>query len=826
MNKKPKAPPIRTTRALRTPDEPSLDAIPRWLPALVYALATIVLFREFVFENGRLLGTDTLGAGYFARDFYTNFVHTFKSFPLWNPLQYGGLPFIDGMHGDIFYPPSIAMFFLNAEAMWGWKMMLHVFLAGVFTYLWLRELNVSRGSALLGGLIFMMGADLVSLVFPGGDGKLFVSALAPLAFLLTERAVRLRRVRDYAAFALGIALLVFTSHMQLAYFCIWGVTLYFIFRLVQLKRSGDLVGRTLALNFGAFALAGILGVGAAAIQFFPPLSYLREASQRTSKTLHAEQDVGYEYSTSWSLHPEEVMSLVVPDFVGDNVQTQDDPGTSYWGRNAVKLNSEYAGLVPLLLLPLLFLRRRRGQTIFFALLAVFAITYGLGADTPLFRLYYMIPGVKLFRAPSLIIFLYGLSIATLAALAFDRASELGRGSDRDVSVARRTLWIAVGVVGLLALLAGSGVLTSVWLSMFGAEIPAEKGAALTAQLPAIKKGFAIALFVAIGVTLAWEGFARRMWSARTALVAVAVIAFVELYRVDRSFIEGTVLMNENVDNTTFAPDPSIDYLRQQQAAGHVFRVYDLANMLQVQAAPYPQNAFATHGLEQTAGHHGNEMGRYRELLGSDQPVNAVMKSPQLFDLTNTEYLTSPAPVEIPGYSEVFRGDRTIVYRNANVLPRAYLVGKVEVVPADKAVDHLLTPGFDFRNTALIEEPLASGITIQPNPAGSVQWLERQNTEQRIKVRTDRPALLVVSDNFYHAWKAQVDGRDTPVLRANHAFRAVPVPAGEHDVTFRYDRSYLRGPLYTTVLILLVLTVLAFGPFLRDALRARRVGEAT
>src|SRR5687767_8130387 len=241
---------------------------------LFYALATLVLFREALLGGGLLLGTDTQALSYFARNFYTEFVRQFHMFPLWDPLMFGGLPFIDGMHGDIFYPPSLALFFMDAANMWAWKMALHVFLAGIFCFGWLRELGLRRELALFGGLVYMMGADLVSLVFPGGDGKLFVSALAPLAFLLTERAISRRRLSDYAVFSLGIALMVFTSHMQAAYFAIWGVTLYFFFRLVQTWRAEPKPAR-IAVNLGLFALAGVLGVGAAAVQFFPPLGYLR-----------------------------------------------------------------------------------------------------------------------------------------------------------------------------------------------------------------------------------------------------------------------------------------------------------------------------------------------------------------------------------------------------------------------------------------------------------------------------------------------------------------------------------------------------------------------
>src|SRR5688572_9583868 len=296
MSKKTKATVAPKRQTSRSPAPPS--EIPAWVPPVVYALVTIILFREFFFGGARLLGTDTLELGYFARNFYTEFVQQFHRFPLWNPLLYGGLPFIDGMHGDIFYPPSLAMFFLNAAPMWSFKMALHVFLAGCFTYLWLREIGASRGASFVGGLIYMMGADLVSLVFPGGDGKLFVSALAPLAFWLTERSVVRRRVRDFAAFSLGIALMVFTSHMQLVYFCIWGVSLYFIFRVWQLARADESGhGGVHALGaLGAFAVAGVLGVAAATVQFAPPLQYLREWSHRADKTEQAQ--TGYAYSTT------------------------------------------------------------------------------------------------------------------------------------------------------------------------------------------------------------------------------------------------------------------------------------------------------------------------------------------------------------------------------------------------------------------------------------------------------------------------------------------------------------------------------------------------
>jgi hypothetical protein len=786
--------------------------MPLWVAPAVFALATLVLFHEFFLQGGLLLGRDTYALSYFARNFYTTFVQENGRFPLWDPLLFGGLPFVDGMHGDIFYPPSLAMFFMNARAMWGWKMVMHVFLAGVFTFLWLRGLGLRRGPALFGGLIYMMGADLVSLVLPGGDGKLFVSALAPLMFWLTERCVRHRRIADFALFALGLSLVVFTSHMQLAYFTVWGVSLYFFFRVAQAWRAGK-NGAAVARLAGLYSLAGLLGVGAAAVQFFPPLGYLREWSHRAEKTA---AETGYEYSTTYSLHAEEVVSLVVPEFVGDNAQTETVSPNRYWGRNAFKINNEYAGLVPLLLVPLLFLRKRNPETWFFAALAVCSLLYAVGANTPLFRLFYLIPGVSLFRAPSLIIFLYGLSVATLGALGLQRI--LDWAADDEVQrPMQRTLWITAGVFLVLALAESGGIISGLFQSM--RELTPEQGAALQQNLPAIRTGFWIAFALAVAVGGVWESLSRGWLGVREVVIALCVLAALDLYRVDRPFIRNVVLLGQDRlrnDPTLFEPDETIRFLQQQAASDpEPFRVYDIGSILQNGGPVYDHNVLAAHGIEQLAGHHGNEIGRYRELVGGDVAINAATSQLRLLDLANVRYFVSPQRLQSStDYEEVHVGSRAATYRNRRAMPRAYLAGNVEVVPDAQAAERLLSPEFPTRTTALLPEPLPAGVQIQPDPQGAVTWTEREADRYTLRVSTDKPALLVISENYYPAWKASVDGQPITILRANYTFRAIPVPAGEHEVRLFYESDSLRRSALVSAALLALLLLVSLTLVLR------------
>jgi hypothetical protein len=777
-------------RASTRPTTPPEERLPGWLAPALYAIVTLILFREFIFGLKEILGTDTIALGYFARNFYTHFLRDLGTFPVWNPLLFGGLPFVDGMHGDIFYPVSLLLTFLDPARSWGWKLVLHVFLAGCFTYLWLRGIAVGRGSALFGGLVYMLGAHLISLVYPGHDGKLFVAALTPLVFWLAERAVTRRGIPEFAFFALGVTMLLLTAHMQLAYFAVWGVTLYFGFRLVQLWRQERRPG-TIARLFGLFALAGLAGTAAAAVQLVPPYLYLNEWSHRVEKTVEAEAERGYEYATSWSLHPEEAVGLVVPEFAGDNISTADGrQNNTYWGRNPFKLNAEYAGLVPLLLVPLLFLRRRDPRAWFFAGLGVLSLLFALGATTPVFRIFYhLVPGVKLFRAPSTIVFLLGLSVATLGALGLERFLEgvgmgAGEGAEEGRRV-RRYLWGATAALALLALLASSGALLDLWRAVFYPGIEPHKEAALAANLPAIRTGFGIAFLLALVVAATWEARARGIVGRQVALAALVILAALDLWRVDRDFVTGTVALNEiGVDPALYQADPTIHFLQSRQGAGEVFRVLDLG--------AYGTNVLAVHGLEQVAGHHGNELGRYRALVGGDQVANVAASELRLLDLVNATYLVSPQPIEAPGFTEVFRGNRSLVYRNDNALPRAFLVGETEVVADDDAVARILGRDFDFRSTAALAEPLPEGVRLEAGPMGEVEWTAREHDRASLRVRTDRPALLVVTENFYPAWHAAVDGAPAPVLRADYAFRAIPVPAGEHEVTLTYHSRVLNA----------------------------------
>ena len=150
-------------------------------------------------------------------------------------------------------------------------------------------------------------------------------------------------------------------------------------------------------------MAVVVALMLGAVQLLPSYKFTTKQSVRAGK-----ERTGYEYATSWSMHPEETAGMIVPSFSGYIDAHQDGPGGNlYWGKNSFKLNTEYHGFLPIIFaLTALFMLRNRLKW-YFSGIALLSLVYALGADTPVYRLFYaFVPGVKNFRAPSMIIFLF------------------------------------------------------------------------------------------------------------------------------------------------------------------------------------------------------------------------------------------------------------------------------------------------------------------------------------------------------------------------------------------------------------------------------------
>ena len=794
--------------------------LPAWLPWGLYGTLSLLLFGAFVFSSQMLFGSDTMGLGYMARQFYAGAVRS-GDFPLWSPNLLGGVPFLEAISGgDSLYPTALLLFVMAPYRALGWKLVLHVFLAGVFMHGWTRSLGATRPAALVAGTGYLLAPFMVTLVFPGNDGKLFVTALTPLLFWAMESTFHRKGLLPHAGVAGVVALVILTTQFQMAYFLFGAAGLYYAFRCVQEAGVQRRLGWTPAFGrFGIFLAASVLGAAIAGVQLMPAVTYATEFSRRTATTTAATPEANKEYASQWSLHPEEVAALVVPEFVGNSAGGSAWTTNTYWGRNFFKLQSEYVGLVVLLLAGVSFFgSRRRGVRLFLTGIGVLALFYALGAYTPVWHsAYALLPGIRLFRSASMVVFLFGFAAVTLSAFGVDRLLELKADADPAAATkVLRFLWIATGVLALGFLLAAGGALGPLWTSLLYRDIGPGKAAALVTDQPYLVRGFLVATILAAGTAgLTWATV-RGQFKRGGLVTGLVLLVVVDLWRVDAPFIQ--VVDPERVTR----PGPLVEELVRRKEAEPPFRA---ANVGSVQADQ--DVTAASFGIELAGGHHPNDLARYRELIGMEGSGSATnLLNPNVLRVLNVRYLIWPTAQqggEPQGMEVVARSNSGgQVYQSLLTypgLPRARLVGAAEVVPDNRVVERVLAPDFDPALTALLSEP--SPVTLPGGPVqGDVQWGQVGLDRLELTVESDSNALLVVADNWYPAWKATVDGIEAPVLRAYHTLRAVPVGPGRHDVVMWYDPGTLRGGMLTTVFGLLVLVAVIVVSLVRDR---RRVG---
>ena len=849
---------------------PDVRQLQWWVPGTLYVGATLVLFAEFIFSDAMLYGLDTVeSGGYMARAYLAEQLAK-GDFPLWGTRQYGGIPFLEALSGgDAIYPTSLLYFISETYRALGWKLVLHVLAGGFFMHGWIRSLGLDRRAATTAGLAWVLAPVVVTLVFPGNDGKLMVASLAPLVFWGAESVMRGPSGRSGAGLAGAVALTCLTTQFQTAYFLFVSVGAYAVFRAVQRWRKGATGARRFH-PLAVFLGSALLGGGLAAFQLLPAASYVAEASRRTATTVDASPEEARIYSSSWSLHPEEVVSLVVPEFVGNSMADAAWGSSTYWGRNPLKFNHEYVG-VTVLVLALFGLtggawartgrgpgkrrgagaRRGRGAQRgrgagrgqdespsgaspglrwFMAGMGMAWLLFALGAHTPVWRLFYeVVPGISLFRAPSLSAFLISFGATTLLAVGVDDIARTRPSPGVFLASARgRTL---VGFVGLLLLgliLQSSGGLERFWTTVVhpGAVADGQSSAALAKLEPFATRGFGIALLLAaLAVGTLWAALEGKMSATAAIVVATGLIA-VDLGRIDRAFI------------TTFdyhawaAPDANARFLADRKETAPPFRVADLRESIQ-------EVEYAMHGQDLVGGHHPNDLVRYRQLLGLEgsQVSGANTSHPNILRMLNVKYVVWPlaragrAPYQGAQALSTTADGAEAVYSYPG-LEKAWIARSATIVEDDDAaLARILSGDFDPAREAVVSQPspelaeLLATLSIDEEATAAtdaVVWEEAGQDYRRLRVTHDRPGLLIVSENWFPGWEAEVDGAPAQVHRVNLTLQALALPSpGEHEVVLRYTAPTVARAVRISVASALVVALMLAGSVLARTRRRRR-----
>ncbi len=696
--------------------------------------------------------------------------------PLWTAGEGMGQPLLATLGDAPYYPARLLDLVLPALRAMAVSLALHLLVLGLGTHAVMRRGGLHPAAAWLGAVVMML-SGYVTAHF---QAPLFVNAIAWLPWMHLACARLAERPTAARAGALG---LVIGASFLAGFPQISCISLYAALILAPPRTP-----RAAACA----AAAALLGAAVSAVHLLPATELLGEswrAGGWSAEVLRAK-------GLSWPW----LIGFLLPGFFGSPVADMslavpvlpsafDFPSYVAWQTPEVQNSFEdcvlYAGLIPLALALSGCLRRGRPRRETLGLLAVLALA---AAPPVLADLLVLLPGLR-HGSPKRVLFLAAYAVAWLSALEVDRLARAGAFERaRGLLVAA----VALGALGLVQagpferwLLPGASDSDHAW---FRDVVARDLRAALAAA-------------AVLGAAWAALRFGRRPL-ALGLLLAGSAAELVVFARHVNPYQEPAALYRET---------PAITWLRQHGAADHA-RIVGFADRASGLVGAVPQ----VFGLRSCNAMASLLPRRPGELLRALEPDCVRLDNPAMLGpLAQPRSLASPildlvgaryVVAGISGYQALGSGDpalgvalvymneaeRVAIYERRSALPPAFLVEELRVLrEAGARLGALADPAFEPARVAVLE-----GAQDEPRTglAGGSAAARRVSPEEiEVDVAAGGPAFLVVTETHLPGWRCEVDGAPSEVVRADHAFLGVPLPAGARRVRLLYaPRSFTAG----------------------------------
>ncbi len=717
-----------------------------WLAALGLMAALSAAVYWSVLSSPRLPGgdlSDTVHQGYPFLQFTRQALLEWR-LPHWNPFIYCGIPFYSSFSAPVTYPIRGALLLAGAEAAVRFLFPVHLVIGGMSAWLLLGAVGVSRQGRLAGALAFAAGAWANTLFYAGHGSKIICWSYLPLLLFACERWLATRRLWFAALGGLCFGMQALSSHPQMLLYSGMAALLWSAARSLQSRCL-----RTAAAAAGGLALMTVLGLSVGAVQLLPGYDFSRYSSRGENLSL--------DQSQSYSLPPEETLVMVFPRLFGYRHGFADSSAGGiplYWGRLGLRLSSEFTGVsVALLALIGLLAGRSACRWPLLAIL-VTGLVVSWGGYTPVYSLLYrLVPLFRKLRAPHMAAFLSTSALSLMAGPGFDALLAKGGRSWKAALVFSASCLVAFIAAGPIveSLQAGwwdrAGVAPSDWIVQRRIDMAA--GDFLRACVSAALVGLAGLLA------------SRGRLTPGGALVPALLLMSLELVPVDRDF-------------QVFLPDTRIesvcpDYSRLAAAAGGG-RVLPGGNEM------IPSGVLSVAGYHAARTQANDDM---LELVSGGGLAGARLTA---FTVLFESGVVVPYDSLIAAVSG---GPGGVPEGLERPQPRVFLASDWAVDPASAGGS--FDPGGPppERLTVLDRDP---GIPHGGDSSGTARMVADLPELVVVETCAGSPSILVLADTWYPRWRAEVDGVETPLLRANCWQRGVAVPAGEHTVSFRFDHS--------------------------------------
>jgi hypothetical protein len=709
--------------------------------------------------------------------------------PLWNPLVGCGAPLAANYQTGAFYPLNALHLLMRAEVALSWTVAIHLALTGWGMYRWGSSIGLDKFPAFVGALALEGSGFLVA------RAALFPSIALTFPWLAIwlwrgEVLMQSKRLHDALWLGLALGLGLLAGHAQTASYGGLLLGAYVAFRALQEARGKLQIAGLLVLSL-------VLGLGLAAVQLLPTAELLM-ASQRST-------GVRDDFALTYSFWPWRLITFAAPDFFGNPGRGAHRGSARYWGYATYWEDAGYIGVFPLLLAvwaviaavggtwrrskarrvagyrlqversSFCELPSTRSLTAFWGSAALISLLLAFGKNTPVFPfLFRHLPGFDLFQAPARWLAVTSVAMAALAGIGAHRWPRGHRGK-------------RLGAFGATA--GGALLIGGLAAPHMVTEIPSTFGPAT------VRLGMTLLFVGGLALLRPRDPNRNAPWwyAAVGALIAVDLltIGWPLVPTVDRNLYQGTTstataLRDDGRYVRVYWPtdpdDPQNDYDAQYRVKFDYltfedFGPEDAAYWRGMREAQLP-NAGMLDRIASANNFDPLLIGRYSDAL------EAAVEAPGILRAMGVTHVATDR--SWPGGEPITSGGLATFYRLSDPLGRAWIVPEARRIASDSTLKALTDPAFDPGAEVLLEvqAPLHPDSSAT---AGAWQILSLQDAPNEVTIGAslEAPGTLVLADTWYPGWKVTVDGEPAVLLRANHAFRAVQLEAGEHMVEMIY-----------------------------------------
>jgi hypothetical protein len=740
--------------------------------------------------------------------------------PLWTNSMFGGMP---AYQVSTVYKGNL-LGYLDKAITLGLPTpanLLFLYLIGFFFLL--LAMRVGPWLAIAGAIAFAFSSFFFIIIEVGHNSQ--AHAIGYMAPVIAGMILTFRRHYLWGGImtAVFLSLEVKANHPQITYYLAMIALLLGLFKLIHAIRFKEVL--PFLKSAGILVIALVFAILTNITTLWATWEYgkfsIRGKSELASSAPGKTTGLDKDYITQYSYGIGETMTLLIPGFRGGasagllkekseivNAMRANGVGEEtvrqyinqpipyyYWGDQFSTAGPVYVGAIVcfLFLLGLLIVKGPikwwlLGATIISILLAW---GHNLMAVTDFFI--HCLPGYNKFRAVTMTLVIAEFAMPLLGILA---VRDFFESKDRKWNL--KALEIAYAVTGGITL----------FFTMFPSmllDFTGPRDQAMAAQLPgwfmdAIRldrmdilkmdalRGF---IFISLTAALLWAVLLGKV-KTHLAIAGLALLILTDMFVINKRFLNNDSFTTVSKAREPFQPGPADLQILSDKDPN--FRVFNLT------VDPF-SDASTSYFHKSIGGYSGVKMRRYQELI-----ENQIRKQNMaVLNMLNTKYFIVPDENRQP-----------VAQLNPEALGNAWFVRSVMLVENADAELQALT-GFNPDSVAVVDKKYSDQLALLGSVFDSTDYIAPgpyapNHLTYRYSARGNR--LAVFSEIYYpRGWNAYVDGKPAPYFRANFVLRAMALPAGEHQVEFRFEPVvYSTGEKISRVssILLIVIVVSALG----------------